>query len=68
MSFQDILSAILKDALLGGALAAEVFVKNPTHQAEAARMLSAANTLIQTISEQLSGQSQQTQNITTAQQ
>lgn len=46
---------LLQDALLGGALAAEIFVKNPNSQNEAARMLSAANTLVQTIIGQIHG-------------
>jgi len=53
MNIQTILSDVLKDALLGGALASEIFVKNPTHQQEAANMLSAANTLIKNITAQL---------------
>ena len=56
MNYKAVIEDVLKDALLGGALAAEIFVKNPAHQDSAARMLTAANTLIQAITSQMNGQ------------
>lgn len=55
MNYKTVIEDVLKDALLGGALAAEIFVKNPAHQDSAARMLTAANTLIQAITTQMGG-------------
>lgn len=46
---------ILDDVLLGGAAAAEIFVKNPNHQTEAAHLITAFSNLLQVIHAQING-------------
>jgi hypothetical protein len=44
---------ILHDVLIMGALAAQVFVKNPAHQQTAGNLINAVNELLQVVSPQL---------------
>ena len=49
----SITDAVLHDVLIMGALAAQVFVKNPAHQETAGKLIGAVNQLLQVVSPQL---------------
>lgn len=55
MSIQTILEDILDDALAGLAAAANIFVKNPAHQATASAAVSALSSLVQSVDSQING-------------
>ncbi len=55
MSTANVIENILDDVLLGGAAAAQIFVKNPAHQQTAAQLIQAFSGLLQVIHQQING-------------